>query len=187
MKARPWLVIVLALVSLISCAPRAHAEEIPFTSDSLSSMRSGTTAFLHSFGGTAIPIAMGVFASTRNQDSGGAGGFLVVSGYLFGPSMGHFYAGRSGRAFKGVGIRIASLVGVAAAAALSWNKTPSDSGGEAGLAIACAGLGAIDAVVDIASASHSARVHNEEVRQSRLRLAPARIGMAPGIQVQTTF
>jgi len=183
MKARPWLVIVLALVSLISCAPRACAEEIPFTSDSLS----GTTAFLHSFGGTAIPIAMGVFASTRSQGSGGAGGFLVVSGYLFGPSMGHFYAGRSGRAFKGIGIRIASLVGVAAAAALSWNKTPSDSGGEAGLAIACAGLGALDAVVDIASASHSARVHNEEMRQSRLHLAPARIGMAPGIQVQTTF
>jgi len=49
------------------------------------------------------------------------------------------------------------------------------------------GIGATDMIVDVVTAPRSARRHNEELRQSRLKLAPAIVGQAPGLSVQTTF
>ena len=64
--------------------------------------RSPATAGLLSLGATAVPLAVGVAAF--EEDS-----FLAfwtgVGGLVLGPSAGHFYAGRPGRALGGIGLR----------------------------------------------------------------------------------
>ena len=184
MKARPWLVIVVVLVSLISCAPRARAEQVPFTSDSLSGMKSGTAASMFSFLGTFAPIgtAAGI-ASTHESGEGLA--ILAGTGYLFGPSLGHFYSNRPRRALQGIAVRTAAAAGLLGAVA--WSMRARRENGQSVLAAAGIGVGLASVCIDIGSAPRSARTHNEAMRQSRLRLSPARIGMAPGIQVETTF
>jgi hypothetical protein len=184
MNARLWVLAVPVLMFLVSCAPRAAcAEEVPVAADSLRDMKSGSTAFLSSLVGTTVPVALGI--ATASHDEGSGAGAALIGGYLLGPSLGHFYAGRPGRAFKGIGIRTAILAGVGALVSATWDRPGND--GLAALGIAGLGVGVIDGLVDIADASRSARIHNEEVRQSRLRLTPATVGMAPGVRVDVAF
>ena len=172
-------------LSLGACVPNARAAELTPADESDGDMKSGSTAFVLSFLGTAVPVVMGVAGSSATSDDA-ASGLLVLSAYMVGPSLGHFYAGRPGRAFLGIGVRTLALVGAGAAVATSWDNP--NSGSDA-LAIASLLVGGGSAIVDIAGASGSARAHNEKMRKDRLSLTPALIGptRAPGLRADWSF
>lgn len=184
MNGARYLSAALIAVSLVSCAPRARAQEFPASADSLRGMKSGSTAFLLSFLGTAVPIGSAVLAASRAQD--GSAGALILGGYMLGPSLGHFYAGRPGRAFAGIGIRTIALIGLGAAIVATWNNDNSAGDALGGASVA---LGTIFALADIVDASRSARLHNEKVPRNRLTITPAAIGSmrAPGLRVDCGF
>ena len=75
--------------------------------------KSPRTAFSLSLVSTAIPVVLGA-ATIAQEDVISAG--LIYGGLLVGPSVGHWYAGRSRRALVGIGLR-AGLTIVAGALA----------------------------------------------------------------------
>jgi hypothetical protein len=139
--------------------------------------RSEETALLWSLGGTAVPIAAGVALVTSQQQ--GAGGFLIVTGVVIGPSLGHYYAGRPGRGLATIGLRaVVPVVTVLVMGAVCSRNGGSlfDQGcsqGSAGPGVALLGLGleAASIIYDIASAPASARRYNRT--HPRLTLAPS--------------
>src|SRR5689334_4211896 len=85
---RPIRVVLLGMcVVLVSGQAAAQEQGAP--------RKSGSTAFLWSFAGTAVPW---VVAFGSSAELGAAPAALVTVGMLAGPSLGHFYAGRPGRA-----------------------------------------------------------------------------------------
>jgi hypothetical protein len=172
---------VLVLVACISLAPliargQEQPDGVPISMAEIPGLKSGMTAFLWSFLGTAVPTLVGAWDVYRENSSDSVvPGIMVVGGLLFGPSLGHFYADRPGPALVGIGIRTVAGLGVAVAAAeqlgegtdyqLEW------------LAVAGAFLGGASLVWDIARAPHSAGVHNDELRQSHVSL-----GVTPSIR-----
>lgn len=181
-----WKEIVgIALATLLLSSPavtRAGA-----ATDSIPGYRSPGTAVLLSTLGTVVPVAVGL-AVTGQEDRYGrkddtTPALLIWSGYLIGPSLGHFYAGRPGRAFAGVGIRALATVAVGAAIAATWNEESSaaDALGVAGLV-----TGAYCTIYDIAQAGHSAKVTNEKLA-ARVSVEPTVISNAPGVGVSVTF
>lgn len=117
------------------------------------------------------------------------------AGIIVGPAAGHFYAGNSGRAWKGIGVR----VGTAAAPLLLAGATTL--GGNDGAAEGFQGLGvfllsgavavgviAYSAIRDIATADDSARKYNRThgPTSANLRVAPT-IGGPQGEQVGLTM
>ena len=142
--------IISALV--MSLAPGLDAQarpELP-TPETGPGFKSGTTALMWSLLGTLVPIGVGVVASSTAGEASDnpLPGFLILGGMLVGPALGHFYAGRSGHALAGIGIRTLTLAAFLGGAAASWN---GDSGGDAlllaglvaGLALLVAGFVAV--------------------------------------------
>ena len=79
-------------------------------------LKSPTTAFLWSFLGTAVPAAVGAWDVYRAESSDSwIPGIMLVGGLAIGPSLGHFYADRPGRAWVGIGIRLVAGAGIALA------------------------------------------------------------------------
>ena len=170
----------LILAAGISLVPviahgQGQPDGVPIATAEIPGLKSGTSAFLWSFLGTAVPVLGGAWDVYRENSSDSVvPGIMVVGGLLFGPSLGHFYAGRPGPALVGIGIRTVAGLGVAVAAAeqlgegtdyqLEW------------LAVAGALLGGASLVWDIARAPHSAGVHNDQLRQSHMT-----IGVTPSI------
>ena len=140
--------------------------------------RSELTALLSSALGTGIPGVGALAASRTANDVPEA--VLFLTGYMIGPSIGHFYSGRAGRAFAGIGIRGVALVGSVLGFAYSFDE--SGPGRGSGLLIASLLVGAGSVLYDIVDAPHSARVHNERVRRP-LAISPAAVGGAPGVRV----
>jgi len=187
MKTTRFLSAALAAASLVAYAPSAQAGEsgnFSAAADSVPARKSGSTAFLISALSTFVPAGLGVVQASGTD--GGAGGVLVFLGTLVGPSAGHFYAGKPGRALRGIGIRAAAVGGMGAAFAMAWNR--SDSNAE-GLAYASLAIYGVSALVDIATAPGSARAHNQKIARSHLNVAPVAIGPArtPGLRVDWTF
>lgn len=150
-------------------------------------MKSGTTAFLCSFLATTVPaVAAGLEVWEGSSDSKLPGAIFVGAAVL-GPSTGHFYAGRPGRALAGIGLRVLTGAGVAAAI-LSEDSESGDNSLE-GLGIVSAVLGGAVVVWDIVDAPHSAHVHNERLRQGRvgLGLIPSPDGPGLGLRVDLTW
>jgi hypothetical protein len=150
--------------------------------------KSGRTAFLSSFLTTAVlgTAAVLVKTNTGDQDHQSAIGTttaLGIAAYLAGPSIGHFYAGRSGRAWAGIGVRGLIGLGFTAAAASTIDEDSNNDQDALLGALLIAGAGAM--VFDIVTAPHSAQVHNEKVR--RMSIAPASVGGAPGLRVEVGF
>ncbi|HYR53042.1 MAG TPA: hypothetical protein VET83_10575 [Candidatus Dormibacteraeota bacterium] len=144
--------------------------------------RSASKAFLFSFLGTAVPIGVGsAIASSGeiNLDDAGPTS-LVLGGFVVGPSLGHFYAGKSGRALAGIGIRTAAILGMAVSVGESWDhqSTGADVLGGVSLGVGCASV-----IFDIATAGNSAKKHNRLAGGNRICLAPALIGSAPGLRL----
>ena len=151
-------------------------------------MKSPGRAFLYSFFGTAIPVGIGGgTALGKNELSAGA--LVAIGGGVVGPSLGHFYAQRYGRAIRGIVVRGAAA-GIAAGVAVSSSSSssePNESG--AVLFVGSALLGIVFLVADIAGAPHSARVHNEKVAGARVSAAPfaGPIAGAPGVGLRLAF
>lgn len=153
----------LALLAAVPCLLNAQAGPPSLSGADLPGAKSGTTAFAWSFLGTALPIGAALAMSSDDLDDQVVAGFTMVGALVLGPSLGHFYAGRSGRALTGIGLRTLALAAVTAGVAATWSNE-SDAGSAAGYA----GLVLGGAVVlwDIVRAPHSAKVRNEQRRRS---------------------
>jgi hypothetical protein len=168
----------LALLAAVPCLLNAQAGPPTVSGADLPGAKSGATAFAWSFFGTAVPIGM-AFAVGSQDDESAAAGFTFLGALLLGPSLGHFYAGRPGRALTGIGLRTLALAAVTAGVAATWNNES-----DAGDAAAYAGLALGGAVVlwDIVRAPHSAKVRNEQRRRSAA-VAPVLSPDGSGIRV----
>lgn len=147
--------------------------------------KSERTAVLASALGTAVPLAVGIGAViSSDEESGGyeAGSLLILSGYLIGPSLGHFYAERPGAAFAGMGLRVIPFLGLGAAVAAAWDQ-PSKAADA--LAVGSLALGAGITVWDIARTAKSVRAYNKQLTHPQVSLGAIPVGreIAPAIVV----
>jgi hypothetical protein len=149
-------------------------------------IKSETSALLFSALGTATAAACAplVFESTGSD----AAGFILVGALILGPSLGHFYAERPGPAFGGIAIRLLAGAGVAYGALVDGSDGGATSTSNA---IAAAGVivGGASILWDIARAPHSARAHNDQVRQGRMSfgITPSMGAAGMGLSVAVTF
>jgi len=143
--------------------------------------KSGTTALMWSLLGTIVPVGAGVLGASMAAEgsSDPTPGLLFLGGMLVGPALGHFYAGRPGRALAGIGVRTVSLAGLLGGFAASWNN---NSGGDA-LFLAGLVLSATAVAWDIAKAPHSAEVHNRTIQPGRVTIAFSPLHNAAGVRI----
>ena len=150
-------------------------------------LKSGTTAFLLSFLGTAVPVVAGALALDTESSDSPVAGIMVVGGFVIGPSLGHFYANRSGPALAGIGIRVVALAVVAVSVLEEDFESPENS--SVGLATGGVLLGAASLAWDILRSPHSASVHNDQTRQGRMTIGitPTIGAGGPGLRAAATF
>jgi hypothetical protein len=154
------LLFVLLLASLVTMPAHAQAES--------PGAKSEAAALRWSLGGTVIPVVLGiaataVMASGESQGGEVGGLYPAIAGVIVGPALGHFYAGRPGRAGMGILLR-AGVMAAATGAAVAICIEDCTSGQETGaLAVFVMGatVAALSAVADIAAAPRSARRYNE--------------------------
>jgi hypothetical protein len=167
---------LLTILTVATGGP-ALAEE---SAQESSGGRSKTLAVLGSAIGTAVPVAIGVH--TFSKTSGDQGASLILAGYMFGPSVGHFYANRPNRAFGGMALRLIPVVGLGLASAASWD---SPSKAADALAVGSGLLATGLVLADIARVSDSVRAHNAEHAHPRVSLGvvPGSRELTPAIRV----
>jgi len=190
MRHRHVVRILVAGISLVPLIAHGQGQPdgVPISTTEIPGLKSGMTAFLWSFLGTAVPAGAGAYDVFRSGSSDSiVPGIVLVAALLFGPSLGHFYADRPGPALVGIGIRTVAGLGVAVAAAeqlgegtdyqLEW------------LAVAGAVLGGASLVWDIARAPHSAGVHNDQLRQSHMTIGvtPSSGAAGFGLYAEVSF
>lgn len=141
-------------------------------------LKSETTALMWSLLGTVLPAGAMILASSAESNNP-APGLLFLGAVLVGPSLGHFYANRSGRALAGMGIRTLAMVGLVGGFAAAWNN---NSGGDE-LMVAGLVLWGTTLAWDIIAAPHSARVHNAKIRRHRVAIGLGPTIEAPGVQL----
>lgn len=175
-------------MSALSHAALASASTTANAAEAFPGMKSESTATTYSIGGTVVPMLAGAaVASVDNRDTGdGAAAVLILGGYITGPSAGHFYAGRPGRALLGVGIRSAALVGTVYALTDALDE---DGDSSPFLGTVCLLGGVSSMLIDMGDAAKSARIHNEKTRERRMGVAPALIGRGrtPGARIRVAF
>jgi len=71
------------------------------------SRKAPNAALFLSLGSTVVPISLGAALAATDGASGETAGSLIAGGILVGPSVGHWYAGRTGRGFATLGVRLA--------------------------------------------------------------------------------
>lgn len=175
---------ILALADTSATAGRDDSSVTSVPPRSTSHEKSGRTAFLSSFLATGIlgGAAMIVKSSTGDQNHQAALGTtaaLGIAAYLAGPSIGHFYAGRTHRAWVGIGVR--GLVGLGFTATLVTLIDEGSDNDQGALSVAFMAVGAGAVVADVVDAPRSARICNERVR--RMSFRPTSVGGAPGMRV----
>jgi hypothetical protein len=173
----------LTLLAAVPCLLNAQAGPPTLSGTDFPGAKSGATAFAWSFLGTALPLGAALALSSDDVNGQVVAGFTMVGALVLGPSLGHFYAGRSGRALTGIGLRTLALAGLTAGAAATWN---GDS--DAGSAAAYAGVALGGALVlwDIVRAPHSAKIRNEQRRRSASvtpTLSPGDAGVRLGARI----
>lgn len=152
-------------------------------------IKSPQAALMMSLLGTVVPMALTagtLFGESDGPNDGQTEALIFLGAVVVGPSLGHFYAGRPGRAFSGMGWRVVGIGGLAGAFAMSWD---SGSSGAEPLALISLGLMVTTLVWDIAAAPKSARIHNEKIQKARLSLGMVPVDGQPavGIRTQLTF
>ncbi|MGE5176200.1 MAG: hypothetical protein ACM3JJ_07455 [Hyphomicrobiales bacterium] len=193
MKRLLGTITAAALAALLVAAPAARADD---SNDSIPGLHSPTTATLLSTVFTVVPAVAGIVITngegrSNGPDQGAGGPLLFTGAYLFGPAVGHFYAGRSGRAFVGIGVRAAALAAATGAVAASWDNGSDTSGAET-VGLVALGVGVVSAVYDVATAGKSAKIKNDELRAQRLTepKVSASLGSvagAPGVRIGVKF
>jgi hypothetical protein len=151
-------------------------------------LKSGTTAFLWSFLGTAVPAVPAALLTWDASGDSPLPGIVLVGALLIGPSLGHFYAARPGRAFAGIGIRALGGVGVALGGLAATSEGDVSSGTEA-VAIIGGIVVAASLAWDIIEAPHSARVHNDQISQGRttIGITPSMGTAGLGLRADVSF
>jgi hypothetical protein len=190
----PFLVLAgLAVVSGLAAAETAgsflregSAVVSPGSADEPTpSIKSGRTALLWSLFGTMVPVVTS--SLYRNDENANLTGAVLAGGLIIGPSLGHFYSARPGPALVGIGIRTLTGAAVAAAAvelADDGNDYDLEVLGVVGLIVGTASL-----VWDIASAPHSAHVHNHQVsrRHASFGITPSMGSAGLGLRAAVSF
>jgi hypothetical protein len=170
-------------------------------------LKSEDTALWLSLGSTLLPLAAGgvmIAASDAEGSLSTAGALLVSSGLYFGPAVGYWYGGASGRGWKGVGIRLGT--GIAAGLAITLICGDNNCNGSvfddddvrsatAASLVALAATGVIlgSAIYDLARVkSHVRKANEQKLRDSGASLSvlpvvsPANGGTA-GLVAQVRF
>ncbi len=135
-------------------------------------LKSEKKALTLSVVGTLVPLAVygSYFLASYPSDSyaniASVGALLAP----LGPSLGYFYTGATGRAFLGIGIRLAGLAGMIAG---SYGLDEVDSNETLMTALfavgACVSLASF--VIDLAGVKKAVRRHNDKVQGLELALA----------------
>lgn len=162
------------------------ASAVPAVETEIPALKSEGTATLLSVAGTALPLTLGLILANAGDGEGGSGLGLALFSYgmYFGPATGYWYAGASGAAWKGIGVRLgvslvgASLMTLACAAGCElgiFDSNPDDGGLVIAslVAVATVGVVAYSLVRDIAGVDGRVRRRNAEVaaRRSESRLS----------------
>lgn len=183
---------VLSLLAALICPETAQSQEamLAFAADDeakeIPAPKSEGTATLLSLAGTVVPMTLGLVLANAGEGGAGSGLGLALFSYglYLGPATGYWYAGASGAAWKGVGVRVGiSVITVAATAAICSGGGCGifdDQDGAAAVAgivgLAALGATAYSLIRDIAGVDGHVRRHNAEVaarqKASRLTIAP---------------
>lgn len=172
----------------------AMADDLEFEAESPAkeqvSPKSPGTATGLAVGGLLVPAAFITLLATSDGSGGGgeaATALFMFGGTIFGPGLGHAYAGDSGRFWKGAGLRTLAWGGFIAALAASWDNP--DASGAGAVAVGSMALYLVSAVSDIVTADDSVRRYNERVEASRVSLSPTWQPRddAVGLQVAVLF
>jgi len=129
--------------------------------------RSPGTAFALSVLGSAVPVGVGLLLPDE------PGNLILVTGATVGPSLGHFYADHPGRAWLGIGIRLAALGVTLAAASTTIMETQTSSAD--GIVVFGTVLFCASGIIDIATAPASANAKNRELEEHRFELMGSRL------------
>ena len=99
---------------------------------------------------------------------------LIIPGLIVGPSLGYFYGGMPGRAWKGIGLRVVGIGGMIGAVLYCWNCIPEQTDFTLNwiVLLSSAGLVVGSAVYDIASIKKAIRKKNASIPNIGLTLAP---------------
>lgn len=177
--------IAVGFVIVLACAPARAPAQLP----------SESAAFGRSLWGTIVPVSVGLVIGAGNEGPNGnaetgALGFLAFTGGLVvGPSLGYFYAGERGRAWRGLGLRVLGFGALIGAAAASWGCY----GNECKTAGAVALVGSVmtlgSGVYDIATVRGAVRRRNEHAQGVSINVEPTYSSRqrAAGIALQLTF
>jgi hypothetical protein len=123
----------------------------------------------------------------RNDESSNLTAAVLTGGLIIGPSLGHFYSARAGRGLLGIGIRTLAVAAVGAAVVVALDDSNTNDLavlGGAGLIVGTASL-----IWDIASAPHSAHVHNHQLsrRHASLGITPSMGSAGLGLRAAVSF
>ncbi len=179
--------IAVGLALILACAPPRAQAQRPSESEALG----------RSLWGTIAPIGVGFLLLTAsnqggpdpNAGIGALGGLSFTGGLLVGPSLGYFYAGQKGRAWRGVGLRVLGFGGLIAAAAASWDCYGAECEKARAVATVGAALTLGSAIYDIATVRGAVRQRNEAAQRMSVRVAPTYSSRrrAAGVSMQLTF
>ena len=157
-------------------------------------LKSERAAFRLSLLGTLIPVALGTAILATNDggdysDSNGSlEGFLIYAGLYVGPSLGYFYAGKSGRGLASFGLRNGiAMVSLVGAIAICPPMDYCDDGQvtAASAIIIAGGVGVLGSVIyDLANVRRTVRERNEQELASRVAVTPTYSRAdGPGVRV----
>ena len=179
--------IAIGLAVILACAPACAQAQRPSESGALG----------RSLWGTIAPIGVGFVLLTASSQGGpdpdagiGALGALsFTGGLLVGPSLGYFYAGQRGRAWRGLGLRVLGFGALIAATGASWDCHGDECRAAAALAVLGSAMTLGSAIYDIASVRGAVRRRNEAAQGVSVRVAPTYSSRrrAAGVSLQLTF
>ena len=197
---------LLAVSFLIPTTMRGQAPQQPgqIQETAAPNLKSEDTALWLSLGSTLLPVAAGavmIAASDSEGSLGTAGAILASSGIYFGPAVGYWYGGASGRGWMGTGIRVGTglVAGLAIVAICGddncdiWDDDGGATAGASLVALAATGVILGSAIYDLAKVkSHVRKANEAKLRDSGASLSvlpivsPANGGTA-GLVAQVRF
>jgi len=165
----------------------------PLQEPQLPELKSEAAAFSLSLLGTLVPLALGTAIIATSDDlyysdaNGSAGSLLIYTGLYLGPSLGYFYAGRSGRGWASLGLRngIAMLSVLGVIAICSGSCEDDSQATAAGVVLLAGGAGVLaSAIYDLAKIKGTVRAANEQELASRVAVIPTYSRSdGPGVRV----
>lgn len=158
-----------------AAAPPAAAQESLAAPDFGFKPKSGMTATAWSFIGTVVPWALLLSLSdegTRDKSLDWVL-YLSVAAIPVGPSLGHFYAGSTKRAWGGIGVRVVSMAAFTLGVGMAFDDE-HDANYPLTLGLIIGGAATLigSTVADVVDAHRSASRHNLRGRGLSVSVAP---------------